>query len=179
MVSGSRDETVRVWDAATGKEVQKLEGHSDGVRSVAFSPVRGAERAPGSCGRGGRGRCGTCVFMLVGWDTWAGAGVVAFARGLRRRVCVCMHAVGGAGAGAGAGCGMCVVVTTARVLVLCACVRSVRALVWRRRACEAYGAGVFCVVARAGCSVLLRRGCGGASGEVGLVCVLCVQPLGW
>ena len=54
----------------------------------------------------------------------------------------------------------------------------VRALVWRRRACEAYGVGVFCGVARAGCSVLLRCGCGGASGEVGLVCVLCVHALG-
>ena len=40
VVSGSRDKTVRVWDAATGKEVQKLEGHSDYVNSVAFSPVR-------------------------------------------------------------------------------------------------------------------------------------------
>ena len=34
------------------------------------------------------------VFLVVGWGTWTGVGVVAFARGLRRRVCVCMHAVG-------------------------------------------------------------------------------------
>ena len=40
MVSGSRDKTVRVWDVATGKEVQKLEGHSEDVWSVSFSPVR-------------------------------------------------------------------------------------------------------------------------------------------
>ena len=66
VVSGSDDKTVRVWDAATGKEVQKLEGHSDYVTSVAFSPVRGVERAPGSCGRGGRGRCGTCFWWWVG-----------------------------------------------------------------------------------------------------------------
>merc|ERR1740130_1433552 len=38
VVSGSDDETVRVWEAATGKEVQKLEGHSSDVTSVAFSP---------------------------------------------------------------------------------------------------------------------------------------------
>jgi WD40 repeat protein len=29
---------VRVWDAQTGKELVVLEGHSDFVRSVAFSP---------------------------------------------------------------------------------------------------------------------------------------------
>jgi WD40 repeat protein len=40
VVSGSDDKTVRVWDAATGKEVQKLEGHSSDVSSVSFSPVR-------------------------------------------------------------------------------------------------------------------------------------------
>ena len=40
VVSGSDDKTVRVWDAATGKEVQKLEGHSAHVNSVSFSPVR-------------------------------------------------------------------------------------------------------------------------------------------
>jgi WD40 repeat protein len=27
-----------VWDVATGEEKAKLEGHSDGVLSVAFSP---------------------------------------------------------------------------------------------------------------------------------------------
>jgi WD40 repeat protein len=43
VVSGSSDETVRVWDAVTGKEVQKLEGHSNSVNSVAFSPVGGVE----------------------------------------------------------------------------------------------------------------------------------------
>jgi WD40 repeat protein len=43
VVSGSYDKTVRVWDAATGKEVQKLEGHWGLVGSVAFSPVGGVE----------------------------------------------------------------------------------------------------------------------------------------
>ena len=52
VVSGSSDKTVRVWDAATGKEVQKLEGHSGYVNSVSFSPVRVCgSRVRGSCGR--------------------------------------------------------------------------------------------------------------------------------
>jgi WD40 repeat protein len=38
VVSGSGDETVRLWDAATGAALQTLEGHTDYVRSVAFSP---------------------------------------------------------------------------------------------------------------------------------------------
>jgi len=37
-VSGSDDNTVRLWDAATGALHQTLEGHSSAVRSVAFSP---------------------------------------------------------------------------------------------------------------------------------------------
>jgi WD40 repeat protein len=39
LASVSWDETVRVWDAATGKQVgASLRGHSGGVNSVAFSP---------------------------------------------------------------------------------------------------------------------------------------------
>ena len=38
VVSGSDDETVRLWDAATGALQQTLEGHSGWVYSVAFSP---------------------------------------------------------------------------------------------------------------------------------------------
>ncbi|KAG6331608.1 hypothetical protein ID866_7480 [Astraeus odoratus] len=41
IISGSHDNTVRVWDAEKGKGVQigrPLEGHSNGVTSVAFSP---------------------------------------------------------------------------------------------------------------------------------------------
>ncbi|MFH1266156.1 MAG: WD40 repeat domain-containing protein, partial [Planctomycetota bacterium] len=41
ILSGSLDETVRVWDAETGDEVLCLRGHERGVRSVAFSPDRG------------------------------------------------------------------------------------------------------------------------------------------
>jgi WD40 repeat protein len=33
-----RDEVVRIWDAFTGKEQLRLEGHTDSILSVAFSP---------------------------------------------------------------------------------------------------------------------------------------------
>jgi WD40 repeat protein len=38
VVSGSGDNTVRLWDAVTGSALQTLEGHTDWVTSVAFSP---------------------------------------------------------------------------------------------------------------------------------------------
>ncbi|KAH7330049.1 NACHT domain-containing protein, partial [Rhexocercosporidium sp. MPI-PUGE-AT-0058] len=38
VVSGSADQTVRLWDVATGAALQTLEGHTDSVHSVAFSP---------------------------------------------------------------------------------------------------------------------------------------------
>jgi WD40 repeat protein len=37
LASASRDETVRLWDAATGAALQTLEGHTSGVTAVAFS----------------------------------------------------------------------------------------------------------------------------------------------
>ena len=41
------DNTVRLWDVASGKETARLEGHGDGVNSVAFSPD-GTRLASGS-----------------------------------------------------------------------------------------------------------------------------------
>ena len=38
IVSGSRDETIRIWDAESGQELLKLEGRSGSVFSVSFSP---------------------------------------------------------------------------------------------------------------------------------------------
>jgi WD40 repeat protein len=36
--TGCNDRVARIWEVATGKEVQQFSGHSDGVVSVAFSP---------------------------------------------------------------------------------------------------------------------------------------------
>jgi COMPASS component SWD3 len=38
LASASSDQTVKLWDVATGQEVRTLRGHTDGVWSVAFSP---------------------------------------------------------------------------------------------------------------------------------------------
>ncbi|KAH8802296.1 hypothetical protein DL96DRAFT_765240 [Flagelloscypha sp. PMI_526] len=38
VVSGSADVTVRIWDAESGRQLRKLDGHRDFVLSVAFSP---------------------------------------------------------------------------------------------------------------------------------------------
>jgi WD40 repeat protein len=37
VVSGSGDQTVQLWDAATGAALQTLEGHTSSVSAVAFS----------------------------------------------------------------------------------------------------------------------------------------------
>src|SRR4051812_43339756 len=38
LATGSSDETVKLWDAATGQEKAALKGHNQPVHSVAFSP---------------------------------------------------------------------------------------------------------------------------------------------
>lgn len=39
LATGAQDDTfVRIWETATGREVQALEGHTDWIRSLAFSP---------------------------------------------------------------------------------------------------------------------------------------------
>ncbi|CAK92961.1 unnamed protein product, partial (macronuclear) [Paramecium tetraurelia] len=38
LASGSRDNSIRLWDAKTGKQKAKLDGHSDGILSINFSP---------------------------------------------------------------------------------------------------------------------------------------------
>ena len=40
IISGSGDNTVKIWNANTGQCLQTLEGHSDWVVSVAYSPDR-------------------------------------------------------------------------------------------------------------------------------------------
>ena len=38
LASASEDQTVKIWDSATGKELFALKGHAGWVASVAFSP---------------------------------------------------------------------------------------------------------------------------------------------
>ena len=38
IVSGSWDNTIKIWDAFTGKEIRTLTGHNDRVSAVAYSP---------------------------------------------------------------------------------------------------------------------------------------------
>jgi WD40 repeat protein len=38
LASGSLDNTIRLWDAASGALLRTLKGHTYTVRSVAFSP---------------------------------------------------------------------------------------------------------------------------------------------
>jgi WD40 repeat protein len=46
VVSGSDDYTVRLWDKDTGKEIRRLQGHTDGVNSVLIS-TDGKPSCPG------------------------------------------------------------------------------------------------------------------------------------
>ncbi|MFH1268698.1 MAG: WD40 repeat domain-containing protein, partial [Planctomycetota bacterium] len=58
---GSRDNTGKIWDAETGKEILTLAGHSQAITTVAFSPD-GRSVLTGS-------RDGTLIIWLaVGWD---------------------------------------------------------------------------------------------------------------
>jgi len=38
LVSGSSDNTIKIWQLSTGRELRTLTGHSEDVRSVAISP---------------------------------------------------------------------------------------------------------------------------------------------
>ena len=52
IVSGSFDETVRIWDVKTGKQLKKLPAHSDPVTSVHFNrDGTGEETREKRCGR--------------------------------------------------------------------------------------------------------------------------------
>jgi len=50
VVSGSDDDTLKIWDANTGKELQTLKGHTWWVHSVSFSPD--GQRIVSGCGAG-------------------------------------------------------------------------------------------------------------------------------
>ena len=57
VLSGSEDNTIRVWDVATGETVNALRGHGSSVRACAFSPDG---QLVLSGGDDERFACGTC-----------------------------------------------------------------------------------------------------------------------
>ena len=38
LFSGNQDNTLKLWDLNSGKEIKTFEGHISSIRSVAFSP---------------------------------------------------------------------------------------------------------------------------------------------
>ena len=73
IVSGADDNTVRVWDAESGKELLALRGHEDEVWDVAFSPS------------GARIVSGLCDASVRVWDAASGQQLL-FLRGHRELV---------------------------------------------------------------------------------------------
>lgn len=69
-LSGSLDETVRLWDVNTGRELRRFEGHSSMVMTVAFSPD------------GRRALSGDWEGMLVLWDVNSGQELRRFGKDL-------------------------------------------------------------------------------------------------
>ena len=48
---GSQDKDIKIWDSGTGTEGEKLEGHSDWVEAVAFSPLPSVTQVLASASR--------------------------------------------------------------------------------------------------------------------------------
>jgi WD40 repeat protein len=65
VLTGSQDDTVKLWDAQTGKEILSLAGHTQEVTSVAFSPDG---RLALSSSRDGT----AIVWLTVDWRTETG-----------------------------------------------------------------------------------------------------------
>ena len=55
LATAGMDKVVRLWDAATGRELRTLTGHTDVVRSAQLSPPT----EPGSPRAATTGRCGS------------------------------------------------------------------------------------------------------------------------
>jgi WD40 repeat protein len=72
LLSGSDDNTAKVWDTATGRCLRTLEGHQGGVGSVAWSPD-GSRLLSGSYDNTARlwdAATGRCLLTLTGHQDW-------------------------------------------------------------------------------------------------------------
>ena len=72
MLSASYDKTVRLWDVHSGECLRTFNGHSDGVRSVSFSPD-GARMLSGSSDKTVRlwdMHSGECLRTFNGHTDW-------------------------------------------------------------------------------------------------------------
>jgi len=77
VLTGSWDNTARLWDAATGRELRRFEGHTSAVTSVCFSPdgrqvLTGSGDGTARLLDGGLGReiCAFYVLKDGGWLTF-------------------------------------------------------------------------------------------------------------
>jgi WD40 repeat protein len=99
LASGSDDQTVRVWDAASGAQLRCLQGHEGRVERVAFSPdgrrlaswswhntLRVWDTASGACLQIIEGRADfsaiACVLLQFPWRAVAGTLETAIAAAL-------------------------------------------------------------------------------------------------
>ena len=78
LLSGGFDQTVRLWDVASGKELRRLLGHKDGVTSVAFS----SDGRRGVSGGGNYGRNGAVDSTVRVWDLESGKELRRFYEGI-------------------------------------------------------------------------------------------------
>jgi len=103
VVSGSEDNTLRMWDADHGECVAVLEGHTDTVTRVCVVEVGGGDDGGGGGAKVQRVVSGSNDHMLRVWDADRGE-CVAVLEGHSSAVrCVCVVEVGGGGDGGGGG----------------------------------------------------------------------------
>ena len=72
LASGGDDQTVRLWDSHTGECLRLLQGHTNSVNSVCFSPD-GSVLASGSYDQTVRlwdTHTGACLRLLQGHTSW-------------------------------------------------------------------------------------------------------------